>query len=93
MVFFQFPENGADDGFAEKLGLVGDFVFGAEIFNSLIFSIVKYQYLPVLAPCGAENMLFVSRVFHKELSSCCKVTKKNGITQHSRSKFFVSFAA
>ena len=76
MVFFQFPEDSADDGFAEKLGLVGDFVFGAEIFDSLIFRIVKCQYFPVLAPCGAENRLLVSRVFHKELSSCCKVTKK-----------------
>ena len=77
VVFFQFPEDGADDGFAEKFGLVGDFIFGAEIFNSLIFRIVKYQCLPVLAPCGAERMLFVSRVFHKELISYCKVTKKN----------------
>jgi hypothetical protein len=77
VVFFQFPEDGADDGFAEKLGLVGNFVFGAKIFDRLIFRIVKYQYLPVLAPCGAERIFFVSCIFHKELISCCKVTKKN----------------
>jgi hypothetical protein len=30
----------------------------------------------MLAPCGAEDIFFVSRVFHKELGSFCKVTKK-----------------
>ena len=74
VVFFQFPEDGADDGFAEKFRLVGDFIFGAEIFNSFIFRIIKHQCLPVLAPCSAESLLFVSRVFHKELISCCKYT-------------------
>lgn len=68
VVFFQFPEDGADDGFAEKLGLVGNFVFGAKIFNSLIFRIVKYQHFPVLAPRGAEHLLFfMCSCFHRQL--------------------------
>jgi hypothetical protein len=81
VVFFQLPEDGADDGFAEKLGLVENFISGAKVFDGLIFRIVKCQYFPVLAPCGAECIFFVSRVFHKELISCCKVTKKNAIMQ------------
>jgi hypothetical protein len=81
VVFFQFPENGADDGLAEKLGLVGDFIFGAKVFDGLVFRVVKYQHLPVLAPRGAENIFFVSWFFHKELISCCKVTKKSAIMQ------------
>jgi hypothetical protein len=62
MVFFQFPENGADNGFAEEFGLVGDFIFDAKFFDGFIFGVVKYQHLPVLAPGGAESLLFF---FHK----------------------------
>jgi hypothetical protein len=41
MVFFQLSEDGADDGFAEKLGLIGDFIFGAKMFDGLILRVVK----------------------------------------------------
>jgi hypothetical protein len=81
VIFFQFSEDGADNGFAEKFGLVGNFVFGTEMLDSLIFRIVKCHHFPVLTSCGAERISFVSRVFHKELISCCKVTKKNAIMQ------------
>jgi hypothetical protein len=76
VVFFQFSEDGADNGFAEKFGLVGDFIFGAKIPDGLMLRIVKYHRFPVFAPGGAGCIFFFSRVFHKELISCRKVTKK-----------------
>jgi hypothetical protein len=49
VIFFQFPEDGADNGFSEEFGLVGNFISGAKISDSLIFRIVKYHHFPVLA--------------------------------------------
>jgi hypothetical protein len=49
VIFFQFSEDGNNDGFAEEFGLVGNFVFGAKMLDSLIFRVVKYHCFPVLA--------------------------------------------
>jgi hypothetical protein len=69
MVFFQLPEDSADNGFAEKFGLIGNFIFDAKIFDDFIFRIVKYQYLPVFAPGGAESLLFfMCSCVHRQLA-------------------------
>jgi hypothetical protein len=77
VIFVQFPEDGANDGLPEEFGLVGNFVFDAEVPDDFVFRIVKRQHLPVLSPGGAGcGLLFMFCGFHKQLSSCCKSNEK-----------------
>jgi hypothetical protein len=85
VVFLQFSEDGGDDGFAEKFGLVVNFISGTKVPDGLMFRIVKYYRFPVFAPGGAGSGFFFSRIFHKELILRRKVTKKNGTMQHAAS--------
>jgi hypothetical protein len=69
MVFFQLPENSADNGFTEEFGLIGNFILDAKIFDDFIFRIVKYQYLPVFASSGAKSLLFFMCSYaHRQLA-------------------------
>ena len=66
MVFLQFPENGADNGLAEKFRPVGNFVPDTEIFDNFVFCIVKYECFPVLSPgCAGGRFFFMYGRFHK----------------------------
>jgi hypothetical protein len=70
VVFFHFAQDGADDGFAEKLRAVGNFVLGAEMLDYFVFGVVKRQgfMMPPRTASGGLPVGIFWGLFHKQIS-------------------------
>jgi hypothetical protein len=70
VVFFHFPQDGADDGFAEKFCTVGNSVLGTENVDYFVFGIVKRHGLMMPARAAADGLRggILGGFFHKQIS-------------------------